>query len=77
MEYGKPYLITDADFSADNYAQTDDNNEYSFSKTNIWNSSLNTAEPFSDLSVLHSDLQEIKVLIGDIKDFIKDFFSEE
>lgn len=52
-----------------------DNFEYTC--TNFWNNGFCSNEPHSDFAVLHSELQEIKTLVCEIKDFIRDFFAEE
>ena len=49
----------------------------SFSETNIWNSNLYAPEMTCDFAVLHKDLQEIKKLVNDINNCIKDFFAEQ
>jgi len=77
MSYDKPFLITDADFSAENYAENSTDNAYRFSHTSIWHNGLCCNEPHTDFAVLHSELQEIKALVCEIKDFIRDFFAEE
>ena len=53
------------------------NETFKYSGTNIWNSSFSAPEMTCDFTVLHSDLQEIKSLVNDIKNCLKNFFSEE
>ena len=53
------------------------NETFKYSGTNIWNSNFSAPEMTCDFTVLHSDLQEIKSLVNDIKNCLKDFFGKE
>ena len=53
------------------------NETFEYSGTNIWNNNFSAPEMTCDFAVLHRDLQEIKSLINDIKNCIKNFFSEQ
>ena len=76
MKCGEPFAVdvSDADFCSDTENQ---NNEYSFCRTNIWNSSFDNPEIHCDFAVLHSDLTEIKELVREIGGILKEYFCEE
>ena len=79
MEFGKPFIVSADDMDLNvpaDYNSISDNN-CNFSKTNVWNNNFSAPEMTCDFAVLHRDLQEIKSLINDIKNCIKDFFSEQ
>ncbi|MBE6894455.1 MAG: hypothetical protein E7483_02465 [Ruminococcaceae bacterium] len=74
METGTPFIIEPSE-SPENFAENN-SRIFSYSKTNIWNSSFESPEISCDFQLLHQDLTEIKNLICDIRDSIKDFFAE-
>ena len=65
------YYAADADIT------NNCNETFKYSGTSIWNSNFSAPEMTCDFTVLHSDLQEIKSLVNDIKNCLKNFFSEE
>lgn len=77
MKIDKPFLLTDTDFRPDNNTGCDEDATYNFSQSNIWSNSIAYQEPDSSLALLHSDLQEIKILVSEIKNLLKNYFSEE
>lgn len=42
---------------------------------NIWNKDIFAPEFSSDFTLLHNDMEEIKALIRDIKNFLNNFFT--
>ena len=78
MKCGESFVaITDkSDFLNSNKTE-EENGEYTFCRTNIWNSSFDSPEINCDFALLHTDLQEIKELVREISCCMKDFFREE
>ena len=77
MKCGEPFAVTAdiADLYSNNIGNLD--NDYSFCRTNIWNSSFDNPEINCDFAVLHSDLTEIKELVREIGGMLKEYFCEE
>ena len=68
--------ILKTDSSAEHLPNNCDN-LYEYSSTNIWNSAFTSPEISCDLLVLHKDLQEIKTLVGEIRNCLTEFFGEK
>jgi len=78
MEIGTPFVLeADKDFKEYSAEGTQSGGTLRYSKTNIWNSSFESPEISCDFNLLHQDLMEIKSLICDIKDCLKDFFADQ
>lgn len=74
MEIGKPYLLDTGNESFKNLnGSNDDSLEYS--RTNIWNGNFQNPEFSFGFELLHKDMEDIKVLIQDIKDCLKSLFA--
>ncbi|MBE6887703.1 MAG: hypothetical protein E7484_04685 [Ruminococcaceae bacterium] len=73
-------FIADSSLSSlENHIPQTENSEdfpFEFSTANMWNQSFFTPEIHSDISIemLHSDLDEIKKLIGEIKKILSETF---
>ena len=50
---------------------------FEYSRTNIWDNTFSSPEINCDFALLHQDLQQIKQLIGDIRECLGIFFESE
>lgn len=75
MKCDKPFIIPQEDF--ENYAENENGDvSFNYSKTNIWSNSFLSPEiPTENVTQdILSQLGEIKELITDIKNILKDMF---
>ena len=73
MECGSPFIIK-AEAVDNEIFEADTGKEYNFCRTNVWNNAFSSPEISCDFELLHSDLQEIKQLIAELKDIVNEFF---
>lgn len=66
--------INPGDFS-NNFSYTD--NDCAYSQTNIWNHSLTSPEFNCNHQTVYNEIMEIKILVSEIKNLLKNYFSEE
>lgn len=74
MEGNRPFIVSDENF--ENHMPDGDCEGFPFeySHTNLWNESFFNPEAASGFMLLHSDLEEIKGLLAEIKASIADIF---
>ena len=79
MKYGTPFVIDTSVDELENHSicNTDSDSTFNWQKTNVWNSSFNSPEISCDFELLHNDIKEIKQLICDIKECLKEFFTPQ
>ena len=69
-------IILGNDIPFENHCDTE-NNSFNFSRTNVWDNTFSSPEISCDFALLHNDLQQIKQLICDIRDCLRNFFESE
>ena len=81
MDNRTPFILNDEDTDFENHCRdgsesSDNTAPFSFSRTRMWNESLYSPEIGGghSIAVLEKELGEIKTLITDIKDILKDIF---
>lgn len=73
MSHDRPFAVINEDADFENHIpQAEEEYPFEFSKTNLWNQNFFSPENQSDsaMELLHRDLENIKLLIGDIKDIL-------
>ena len=79
MEHNKVILIDVDENNMENHISDETDNidfPFEYSTTNVWNKNFFSPENSSNLSFesLYSELEEIKLLIKDIKNILSDIF---